>query len=301
MLLAAALLEAGKAAEVKLEGLPPVSHNEEHLSLELPLIRYAVARQTGGFESALSCLDPIFEQMGTQAVRCISDPAIDEFDRLVGSGEYVAAPTFTNIAENGPLVSVIMTTYNVASYVRAAVRSILEQSYKNLELVIVDDLSTDETPGILKELERTDPRVRVVLKSTNDGTYVSKNIGILHSLGEIIALQDADDWSHPDRIAVSVSSLLSEKKLVGLTTDWFRMTSVARSSSKQVGRFPMVAAYHWSFEGPPSRRSAFLIASGSPPTLSTLKGDPCLWSVFGGPFENAFAFWPSTERITDGQ
>ncbi len=92
-----------------------------------------------------------------------------------------------------------MTSYNVEQYFGTAVRSILQQSYSNLELIIVDDASTDSTPQLLMEIERSDPRVKVILKTTNDGTYVSKNTGLLQAQGEIIALQDSDDWSHPDR------------------------------------------------------------------------------------------------------
>jgi glycosyltransferase involved in cell wall biosynthesis len=118
-----------------------------------------------------------------------------------------------------------MTSYNVTQYLPTAVRSILQQSYRNLELIIVDDASTDATPDLLMEIERSDPRVKVILKSTNDGTYVSKNLGILQSQGEIIALQDSDDWSHPDRIACSVGVLLRHPEVMGLTTDWLRMTT----------------------------------------------------------------------------
>jgi Flp pilus assembly protein TadD len=236
LLLAAALVEQGRAGEVALEAFPPAQEGERHLSLELPLIKCAVVREVDSFETSLACLDPIFGEMGVQCVRSSSNGSVFEFDRLLGVGTYPREPEFSGVLDNGPLVSVIMTTYNVGPFVKTAVHSILRQSYKNLELLIVDDCSSDETRSVLREIQETDSRVKLIFKTTNDGTYVSKNIGILHSRGEYIALQDSDDWSHPDRIAVSVQALLTRSKLIGLTTDWFRMSSDGKIVIKAGGQ-----------------------------------------------------------------
>ncbi|MBU8541082.1 glycosyltransferase [Falsiroseomonas tokyonensis] len=193
--------------------------------LEMPLFRYAVAHKAGDTPGALRCLDPMFARVGAQPVLLDRSQGAQAFDQLVGSGRHgrFAGP-FPPVFD-GPLVSVIMTSYNVETYLPTAARSILQQSYRNLELIIVDDASTDRTPQILMELERSDPRVKVILKTTNDGTYVSKNTGMLQAQGEFIALQDSDDWSHPDRLASSISVLLRRPDVMGLTTDWLRMTS----------------------------------------------------------------------------
>ncbi|PSJ65360.1 hypothetical protein C7I84_03180 [Mesorhizobium ephedrae] len=193
--------------------------------LEMPLFLYAVSRKAGDEERALRALNPMFAQFGAQAIGVDPRYGDDLFDQLVGTGIYPeGAPSPAHTFE-GPLVSVVMTTYNAAAYVQTAVRSILQQSYRNIELIIVDDCSSDSTPDVLRELERRDPRVRVILKSTNDGTYVSKNTGLLQAHGQFIALQDSDDWSHPDRLARSMAVLLTRPDLVGLTTDWLRMTT----------------------------------------------------------------------------
>ncbi|WP_439598638.1 glycosyltransferase [Falsiroseomonas sp.] len=193
--------------------------------LEMPLFRYAVAHKAGDTPGALRCLDPMFARVGAQPVLLDRSQGAQAFDQLVGSGRHGRfAGAFPPVFD-GPMVSVVMTSYNVEAYLPTAARSILQQSYRNLELIIVDDASTDRTPEILMELERSDPRVKVILKTTNDGTYVSKNTGMLQAQGEFIALQDSDDWSHPDRLASSISVLLRRPDVVGLTTDWLRMTS----------------------------------------------------------------------------
>jgi tetratricopeptide (TPR) repeat protein len=192
--------------------------------LEMPLFLYAVLQRNGDQDGALQQLDAMFARVGAQPVRLDPRLGTEVFDRLSPTGLHPKdaphAPVF-----QGPKVSVVMTTYNVKDYVRTAVRSILQQSYRNLELIIVDDASTDATPGILAELEITDPRIKLILKSTNDGTYVSKNLGLMQAQGEFAAFQDSDDWSHPDRLACSVGVLLRNPGLVGLTTDWLRMTT----------------------------------------------------------------------------
>jgi tetratricopeptide (TPR) repeat protein len=193
--------------------------------LEMPLFLYAVMQRTGDPSGALSQLDPMFGRVGAQRIRLDTRLGSAAFDQLCPTGVYPENPGPHAPLFQGPKVSVIMTTFNVENYVHTAVRSILQQTYRNLELIIIDDASTDRTPAILAELERSDPRVKIILKSTNDGTYVSKNMGLLQSQGEFVAFQDSDDWSHPDRLACSIGVLMRNPSVVALTTDWLRMTT----------------------------------------------------------------------------
>lgn len=103
--------------------------------------------------------------------------------------------------QNGPLVTVIMTTFQPErDDVLQSARSILAQTWTNLELLIVDDASPDESAPILDELEHLDPRIRVIRLEINGGTYRARNIGIEQARGAFVTGQDADDWSHPQRI-----------------------------------------------------------------------------------------------------
>lgn len=98
-----------------------------------------------------------------------------------------------------PLVSVVVATYNMGHYLPQAVQSILAQSYPSVEVIIVDDGSTDDTQAVTQELAR-DARVRVHHQS-NAGQASAKNKGIELSRGEFLAFLDADDAWMPDKLA----------------------------------------------------------------------------------------------------
>ena len=101
--------------------------------------------------------------------------------------------------KNYPLVSVIMCMYNEEKYVADAIESILNQTYQNFELIIVDDRSTDKSVDVCKKF--TDSRIRVYTRVLEPRrTARSRNIAIRMARGEYIAVQDADDYSEPTRI-----------------------------------------------------------------------------------------------------
>lgn len=103
-------------------------------------------------------------------------------------------------------VSVVTTVYNGESYFDRAVPSILGQTYKTFEWIIVDDGSTDQTLPLLRQLTAKDPRVRV-LTPGRLGVARAANFGIYHAKGEYIVRQDFDDVSYPTRIERQVAFL----------------------------------------------------------------------------------------------
>ena len=115
-----------------------------------------------------------------------------------------------------PLVSVIMPAYNAEAYIAEAVSSILDQSWRNLELIIVDDASTDSTADIIRGL--TDPRIRLLTNSCNLGISASTNRAVDASRGEYLALMDDDDISMPDRLKAQVTSLENNPEIMILGT-----------------------------------------------------------------------------------
>ena len=106
----------------------------------------------------------------------------------------------------GPLVSVLMPVWNAERTVAAAARSILTQTWRNLELLVVDDASEDGTWAVLQEIASRDSRVRLRRNRVNVGPYVSKNIALTEACGQWITGHDADDWAHPGRIAGHVAA-----------------------------------------------------------------------------------------------
>ena len=97
------------------------------------------------------------------------------------------------IQMNMPLVSVIMPVYNAERFVDKAIRSVLEQTYQNLELILIDDGSTDGSRQIIQAYADKDPRVRILTNEGNQGVAQTRNHGIRAAAGEYIALLDSDD------------------------------------------------------------------------------------------------------------
>ena len=96
-----------------------------------------------------------------------------------------------------PLVSVVMPAFNCAAYVEEAVRSALAQTENDLELIVVDDGSTDETPGILSRLTREDSRLRIYRQPNSGKAAIARNAGIARARGHFVAFLDGDDLFHP--------------------------------------------------------------------------------------------------------
>lgn len=110
--------------------------------------------------------------------------------------------------DGGPLVSVLMSNYGVGETVRTAVAAVLNQSWRRLELIIVDDCSPGDEFEALRKLEDVDPRVKVHRTAANAGTYTARNLALAHASGEFVTCHDADDWSHPRKIETQVSHLI---------------------------------------------------------------------------------------------
>ena len=117
------------------------------------------------------------------------------------------------IVTDGPKVSVIMPAFNAEQTLSLAAESILNQGWRNIELVIIDDCSSDSTWSVCKKLAEQDNRVVILRNSCNVGPYVSKNRALGQTSGEWVTGHDADDWALPDRIATQVNRITSQGNL----------------------------------------------------------------------------------------
>lgn len=119
-----------------------------------------------------------------------------------------------------PRVSVIMPVYNTARYLRGMVESVLGQSFRDFELVAVDDGSTDESPAILREFAARDERVRVFL-ANHAGYGAALHQASRAARGEFLVIVDSDDAVLRDRIALQVSYLDSHPEIAAVGGQWF--------------------------------------------------------------------------------
>lgn len=130
----------------------------------------------------------------------------------------------TNISpKDGPLVSVIMTVYKQNELLESAIQSVLNQSHRNLELIIVDDCSPDDVYSFLSTMAEKDGRIQIHRMDKNGGTYVAKNHGLNLAKGKYVAFHDSDDWLHPEKLEVSVGHLEENVNLVAVFSNYFRV------------------------------------------------------------------------------
>lgn len=103
-------------------------------------------------------------------------------------------------------ISVVVAVYNVEEYIKRCVSSIQNQTYKKLEIILVDDGSTDNCPDILDEMQRNDDRIKVIHK-INGGLSDARNAGTGIATGDYIAYVDGDDWIDPQMYEVMLSQI----------------------------------------------------------------------------------------------
>ncbi len=142
-----------------------------------------------------------------------------------GDGPRFKRLSFSKIApiESGQKISVIMPAFNAEKWIEPAVGSILNQSWRNLELIVVNDKSTDRTGEILNDLAQTDSRLRVLHNPVNVGPYVSKNVALSFASGDFVTGHDADDIALPDRLHRQVNHLISNPCEAGVIGQMIRV------------------------------------------------------------------------------
>ncbi len=123
---------------------------------------------------------------------------------------------------DGPLITVIMSSFNSADTIERAAKSILDQTWRNIELIITDDGSSDQTANIIAELAQQDPRVKPRQNRENLGCYISRNRAAVTANGDFITCHDADDIAHPERLASQMNAFGSPNTVSNVST-WFRI------------------------------------------------------------------------------
>ena len=104
---------------------------------------------------------------------------------------------------NDPLISIIIPIYNVEKYLHQCLESVINQSYKNLEIILIDDGSIDKSPQVCDYYSKSDERIKLYHR-TNNGISESRNFGINVSTGDYLMFIDSDDWIDPNSCEFSV-------------------------------------------------------------------------------------------------
>lgn len=110
-----------------------------------------------------------------------------------------------------PLVSIITPLFNAEKYIEKTVFSIIEQSYTNWELLIVDDCSRDSSYKVVQKLSEKDKRIKIIKLKKNSGAAVARNTGIENANGRFIAFLDSDDTWHPKKLEKQIKFMLDNQ------------------------------------------------------------------------------------------
>jgi len=154
----------------------------------------------------------IFRSYQLSPIELIEKSGRKPFDQLIVTEETRNRTTYYDER----LVSIVLTAFRPnEAHILTSVNSILKQTWRNLEVIVVNDCSGPEYDRIFTRLAELDQRVKVLHLEQNQGTYVARNHGYSAARGVFITGQDDDDWSHPERIERQVKFLDSNPNLIG--------------------------------------------------------------------------------------
>ncbi|WP_300274758.1 glycosyltransferase family A protein [Halomonas sp.] len=124
-----------------------------------------------------------------------------------------------------PLVTVIVPAFKAADTLPTALASLAAQRGVNLEVIVVDDASADDTASVAEAFAAGDARFRVIRQPSNQGAYAARNRGLVDARGAFITVHDSDDWSHPDKLATQLAGLEENPQWMACNSHWVRCTS----------------------------------------------------------------------------
>lgn len=138
-----------------------------------------------------------------------------------------------NNFNNNLKVSVIVPVYNVEKYISKCLDSLLEQTYENIEIVLVNDGSQDNSKIIIDDYEKKDQRIKVIHKK-NEGVSVARNVGIINSTGDYICFVDSDDYVMADYVEYLLNLMQDEQSEIALTTQMFGNFDLEQTSNIKI-------------------------------------------------------------------
>ena len=173
-------------------------------------------------EGRVAVVNHAMDHHGVPPLRLL-DGAGAPYDRLACAAALPQVPPGA-----GPRVTVLMATYGAEDTLPTALRSLSEQTWRDLEILVIDDASLDATRDVARAHAARDPRIRVVEMARNGGAYVARNRGLEVATGDLVTLHDADDWSHPIKIEAQVRHMMRDPGAVACFSQQARATPELR-------------------------------------------------------------------------
>ncbi|MGB6269472.1 MAG: glycosyltransferase family 2 protein [Olleya sp.] len=143
-----------------------------------------------------------------------------------------------------PLVSIITPLYNSEAFIEQTIHTILNQSYTNWELILIDDCSKDKTIAIAEDFILKYPKIKLLKNKTNSGAAISRNKGIAEANGDFIAFLDADDLWTPNKLEVQVHFMQTNNCDVSFSS-YQQIDEVGQPLNKLVNALPVLSYYKY--------------------------------------------------------
>jgi glycosyltransferase involved in cell wall biosynthesis len=208
----------GETARAK-EEMSNILASEQHPDLYL-----AASNLEGSLPERLSWINKMYRYYD------LSELSLEEregdkpaYDRLIV--DKVKVPSEWGKLKSNPKVTVIMPVYNAEDVIDTSLGSVLAQTWGNLEVVVVDDCSKDNTVDAVQAYVNKDPRVRLLKAEKNGGAYMARNLALKQATGDFVTIHDADDWSHPQKVEIQVRHLIKHPEIKGNTSEQARATN----------------------------------------------------------------------------
>lgn len=172
------------------------------------------------FQAKLDVFNDLFTQNHLARVR-LDTGAQDKkpYDRLSSEPVTLDYPLAADYK-----VTVIIPAYEAEETLLTTLQSLQEQTWKNLEVFVVDDCSPDQTFALASDFIAADPRFQLLQTPVNSGPYVARNLALQKATGDFITINDADDWSHPQKIEVQARHLIENPSIIANMSNQARMT-----------------------------------------------------------------------------
>ncbi|SES35687.1 glycosyltransferase family 2 protein [Salisediminibacterium halotolerans] len=185
-----------------------------------PDLTLARANLTESIENRLTYINQALSTYGISAVQLNGNDNVSYYDQLETVSR--SSATEDSVIASHP-VTVIMPVYNASDVLSSSLKSIQNQTWWNLQIILADDCSSDETEKVIQTYAKEDERIEYVQTKQNSGAYTARNEALKYAKGEFITINDADDWSHSEKIERQVLYLLKNKEATGCMSEQARM------------------------------------------------------------------------------
>jgi len=182
-----------------------------------PDLYFALANVTPNLSERLKWINKVYKHYDLSPISFRNIENNPTYEDLLTEQTY-------KLRTSGPKISVILPAYNAEVGIKLAIESILNQTWQNIELLIIDDHSRDQTLDVIKQYAEKDARIKWFQTPANSGPYVARNIGLKHATGKYVTVNDADDWSHAQKLEIQVKHLEENERVIANTSEHARLT-----------------------------------------------------------------------------